>query len=215
MKLDNVEARSRSRTKIHPWWQYKATDPSLVVIVRVSLAGTKHHGEKQPGEECFVQPMTLSLHFSTQEVRAGTEGRYLEAGTKAETIEEYGLPACLCSHSLLNWLSYIIQGHYLGLAPPTVGWALLRQSWIKKMIPWTYPWASLVGAFSQMRFPLLRLASVKLTKTSQHTSSSTEWPKVVVWFSHFEFSFLGHGSKVLLTEVMSYFWWKFCLTSGM
>lgn len=75
----------------------------------------------------------------------GNQGRKLEAGTEADTVQEY----CLLAYYL-----WIAQVHLLhspetstpGLAKPTVIWVLLHQALIKKifheifngLIQWSY-----------------------------------------------------------------------------
>lgn len=61
-----------------------------------------------------------------REVKAGTQGRKLEAGSEAEAVEEHLSWAC-SDYFLYN------PGLPAGVAPPTVGWALSHQLLIKKM----------------------------------------------------------------------------------
>lgn len=65
------------------------------------------------------------------EVRVGAQGRYLELGTKAETVvNEAYLPVC---HGFFCLLSYLTLGHLPDLALPTVAWAFPHQSFVIKM----------------------------------------------------------------------------------
>ena len=63
-----------------------------------------------------------------------------------------------------------------------VSWALLCQSLIKKMLPYICLQDDLMGAFSQLRFPLPRC--IKLTTEANRTVSesySCEWCERWVW----------------------------------
>jgi hypothetical protein len=51
----------------------------------------------------------------------------LKVGAKAETVEK------CCFPGLISLLACITQVHLPRVAPPTVGWALIHQSPIKKM----------------------------------------------------------------------------------
>lgn len=61
-----------------------------------SCAGIKLHDQKQLGKEWvyLFHPTVLHHCSSVKEVRAGTQGRNLEAGTEAEPMEECCLLAC-------------------------------------------------------------------------------------------------------------------------
>lgn len=76
---------------------------SLVVIVRVSTAGIKHHYQKQLGEERVGYTHKADYTTSLMEVKSGTQGR------KAEAMEECCLPLCLFCHCILRLLLYTIQ----------------------------------------------------------------------------------------------------------
>ena len=88
--------------------------------------------------------------FSYGLLRSGQElkqGRNLEADTGAEALGECYLLACsACSRTYTKTTCPEV-------VPSTVGWALPRQSSIKKMhYIQACPQASLVGVFSQLRF---------------------------------------------------------------
>ena len=67
------------------------------VLVKVSIVGIKHHGQKKFGEEKVY--FDLQLETIIKEVRAGTQGGNPEAGTEAEDREEH------CSLACSPWLA--------------------------------------------------------------------------------------------------------------
>lgn len=82
-------------------------------MVRISIAVIKCHNQKQLVEERVYFKLTVPHHnLLLKEVRTGTEGKNLEAGTKAEAREESFLLAC--SACFLD-----TQDHQPGIAPPT------------------------------------------------------------------------------------------------
>lgn len=103
----------------------------------------------------------IYLSLSWGEGKARPQGRNLEAGTEAKTMEG----CCLLASCLA---CFLIGGTFscLELASPTVGWALPHQS---RKRPHTCLHFNLMDTFSHLRFPLPRwpsLACVKLTKTN-------------------------------------------------
>lgn len=71
------------------------------------------------------------FQLTLKEAKPGvTQGRNLEERTKSETTENW-----LASPGLFSYLSYTARLMCLGMASPTVGWLVLRQSAIKKMAP--------------------------------------------------------------------------------
>lgn len=63
---------------------------------------------------------------SLEEARAGTEGKSLEAGTEAGTVDEVCLLACFPEHSQIA--AKTTQTFLPEMAALTVGWALNKQS---------------------------------------------------------------------------------------
>ena len=65
-------------------------------LSKLTIAVMKHHNQKQVGEERAYLAYTSTSQFITKEVRKGTQGRSLNSGTDAETMEEH----CLLVYSL-------------------------------------------------------------------------------------------------------------------
>jgi hypothetical protein len=105
-------------------------------LIRASIPVIKHHDYKQR-KGFIVHPKKLG-----QELK---QGRNLEAGTEAEAMEgpAYWLVSMACSACFL--IEPRTTG--LGVAPPTI-----RPSHINQNVPQVYPQASLMGAFSLLRF---------------------------------------------------------------
>lgn len=102
------------------------------------------------GKGSFVLHFSMVLTEVSKELK---QGRNPETGTVIEAMEE----CCLLAHSscLLNLLSSGMQGCQPRLTLPTVGWALLCQSLIEKML-YSCLQPSLKEAFSQLGVPPLR-----------------------------------------------------------
>lgn len=83
-----------------------------------------------------------------------------EAGTEAETTEEYLVLVVLPLTLGLTCFSYIVQPHLQRMTPPTIGLALPHQLAINKM-PHRYPTGQSNGRNSQLRFSLSK--SVRMT----------------------------------------------------
>lgn len=70
----------------------------------------------------YLNTFTIKSNLpSAKEVRAETQGGDPEARADAKTME--GASYCLALRGLLNLLSYSIQGHQPGVAPPIMSWA--------------------------------------------------------------------------------------------
>jgi hypothetical protein len=78
-----------------------------------------------------------------------------KAGTEAEAMEKSCLLAC--SHGFVL-PGFLVQSKSPGSvgALSVVGWAILYEPVIKKMLPQSCLWANVMEAFSQLRFPLHR-----------------------------------------------------------
>jgi hypothetical protein len=109
----------------------------------------KHHDQTQLGQERDYTWMSMLLSIF-REVRAQPSDMNLEAGPETEAMEECCLLAC--SPYFLIQLRPLCPRVIL----PTGIWTLPHQSFIKKILPQTFLQANLTGAFSQIRFPLLR-----------------------------------------------------------
>lgn len=68
---------------------------------------------------------------SWREVRVGSQGRNLEAGTEVETLEEHCLLSCC---GLFCYFSYIARAHLPGHGTTYSHLGLTHQSFIKKML---------------------------------------------------------------------------------
>jgi hypothetical protein len=82
------------------------------------VAGIKHHDQRQLGEERACFSLQLSGRApSLKELREGTQGRNLEAGTEAEARTLFtcsmACPACFCMESRTTCPRVV---------PPTMGW---------------------------------------------------------------------------------------------
>jgi hypothetical protein len=72
-----------------------------------SIVVIKYHGQKQSAEERAYFSLQFSDHIaSLREVRAGTQGGNLEAGTEAEAME--GVLTGLLSVACSAWFSYTL-----------------------------------------------------------------------------------------------------------
>jgi hypothetical protein len=72
-------------------------------LVRVSIAGMKHHDQKQLGRKGFIE-LTFPHHCSSQKEIRNSNNRNLEAGADEEAME--GAAYRLASHGLLSLLAY-------------------------------------------------------------------------------------------------------------
>lgn len=112
--------------------------PSLLPVAVVKTM-TKINLKK---ERVYLTIRLLGHSPSLREVRAGTQGGNLEAGTEAQT----GGAHCLltCKQALHNPYP---KTTYPGAAPNTMGWALPDQSLIKKM-PHRFAYGPIEAFFS-------------------------------------------------------------------
>ena len=73
----------------------------------------------------------MGLHFISYSIIEGSQGRNLETGADAESME--GAAYWLDPYGLLSLLSYRTWDHQPKEAPPTMSLSLPRQSVIKKI----------------------------------------------------------------------------------
>jgi hypothetical protein len=105
---------------------------------------TKHHDQKEVGEERVYLAYAIVYH-QTQSMQKLKQGRRLEAGPDAETMDGYYVLACS--------VCFLIKPKTTspGMILPTAGRAQPHQSLIKKT---PYGWN--LQAFPQLRLPLFR-----------------------------------------------------------
>ena len=87
-----------------------------IVLVWVSIAVMKYHDQSNSGRKELSQPMLLHPSSSSREDRTGTQ-----AGPAVEAMESTAY--WLAPRGLLSPL-IACRTTSLGMAPPTVGWAL-------------------------------------------------------------------------------------------
>jgi hypothetical protein len=84
---------------------------------------------KQLGEKMIYLAINFhsTVHHQRKSGQEPKQGRNLEAGAEAEAME--GCCLLVCSNCFLMEL----RSTSPGMAPPTMGWAILQKSLIKKM----------------------------------------------------------------------------------
>jgi hypothetical protein len=117
-----------------------------------SYCHSKDDYAKQLGEERVCCHLSAYTSFFRQ-VRAGTWGRNLEAGTEAETTEKCCSLACFQAQS--TTFSGLLVGWH---CPCGAVSSIINQSSVseRQSPTWTCLQDSLMKAFSQLRFPPLR-----------------------------------------------------------
>ena len=122
-------------------YRFKHISSSMFVLVRVSIASVKHHNQKANwgARGLFNLHFDIAVHHQRKLWQNFKQERILEAGADAEAMEGCCLPACFTglAHTYCFLLELGIT--CLGMVPPTMGWAVLHWSLIKKM---TYSWIS-------------------------------------------------------------------------
>jgi hypothetical protein len=115
------------------------------VLVRVAIAMMEHHDQKYKLERKGLIQLTLPYHCSlSKEVRTGTQ-----AGTWRQELMQRPWRVLLTGLLLMTCSTcFLIEPRTtcLGVAPPTVGWALHHLSLVKKM-----PYSPIL--FSPSRLP--------------------------------------------------------------
>ena len=121
---------------------------SPCVLVRVTIAAVKYHDQKQLGEERVYLAYMSWINCPLTDDKAGTQSqlgtwrqeqmqkpwRSVLGTWRQEQMQKpwRSVAYWVILHSLLSLFSYRTQDHK-SMAPPTMGWALSHQSWIKKM----------------------------------------------------------------------------------
>ena len=124
---EGTHTRSWHHHGMYGDWTLGCIRRKLAGSVRVSVAESKHHDQKQPGEEVVCFSLLFSGHTpSLREVRAGTQGRSLEAAAEAEGMKECCLLACSSWLAWLAWPAFLYTLCYTcaGVEPPAVDWTL-------------------------------------------------------------------------------------------
>jgi hypothetical protein len=111
----------------------KIISPSSV-LVRITIAMMKHHGQKQVGEE-RVSLTHTSISYSISEGHQGKNSSSSKTW-KHELMQRQwrGAADWLAHRGLFSLLSYSTQDHQpQWIVLPIIDWALLHQSLMKKM----------------------------------------------------------------------------------
>lgn len=107
----------------------------VVVLLRVTITVTKHHDQKQLWRIGSFGLHNLN-HNSLREIKAGSQTQQ-ESGESQELVQKpWRTASWLAPGGLLRLLSYSTQSLQLVVTSPTMAWAFLYQSLIKKM-PWS------------------------------------------------------------------------------